>query len=109
METPNDKASEANSPGDIIIGDWKSSVRQTKNGAMAFSFHFGADRVLDVTGTPVSGSHAEVYRRTGPYQHEGEKLVSPAVNEGRPVQVRTQGNMLILTIDESLVFRLRRT
>src|SRR5262249_22728065 len=34
----------------------------------------------------------------------GDRLVSPAVNEGRPVLVRLRRGRLILKIDESLVF-----
>ena len=96
-----------NQPGEIV-GIWTSEVRETKHGPMTFVFQIGSDRTMDVTGTAANGSGAEVFRRRGPYRLDGEKLVSPAVNEGRPVQVRLQAGTLFLTIDESLVFQLRR-
>ncbi len=64
--------------------------------------------MMDVIGTPTNGSGADVFRRSGLYRLDGDRLVSPAVNEGRPVQVRLDGGTLVLTIDETLVFHLRR-
>jgi hypothetical protein len=75
---------------------------------MRFQFRIGSDGTLDVIGTPVNGSGAEEFRRRGPYRLEEDRLVSPAVNEGRPVLVRLRSGRLIITIDESLVFELRR-
>jgi hypothetical protein len=75
---------------------------------MVFVFHFGKDGEMDVTGTPANGSRAEVYRRRGPYSLNGDELVSSAVNEGRPVRLRLQAGVLVLTVDELLVFQLRR-
>jgi hypothetical protein len=91
-----------------IVGTWTSEVRETKQGPMLFEFRIGSDGKMDVTGTPAKGSEAEVFRRSGSYRLDGEQLVSLAVNEGRPVQVRLQAGILYLTIDKTLVFRLRR-
>ena len=75
---------------------------------MRFRFRIGSDGTMDVTGTPANGSGADVYRRSGPYRLDGDRLVSPAVNQGRPVQIRLQRGILFLIIDENLVFQLRR-
>jgi hypothetical protein len=91
-----------------LLGIWKSGVRQTKYGPMTFEFRFGGEGELKVTGSPAKGSGGEVFRRKGPYRLKGEELVSPAINEGQPVQVRLQAGILIVRIDESLVLELRR-
>ena len=85
-----------------------SDIHDTRFGPMWFTFHVSEDGFLDVTGTPVGDAMAEVYRLSGAYHFEGNQLVSPAINEGRPVSVRLEGDELVLTIDDSLWFRLRR-
>ena len=42
------------------------------------------------------------------YSLKGGELVSSSVNEGRPVQLRLQAGVLVLMVDELLVFHLRR-
>ncbi len=75
---------------------------------MKFEFRIGADKQFEVIGVPVGDSKAEEYRRSGPYRLEERQLVSPAINEGLPVQVYPDGNELILVIDDTLWFRLQR-
>ncbi len=75
---------------------------------MRFEFRVGGDSHFDVTGTPVNPSGDEVYRRSGRYRLEGDRLVTPALNEGRPTQVRLRGGRLLLKIDDGLEFLLRR-
>jgi hypothetical protein len=74
---------------------------------MTFVFRLEGDGYLEVTGTPV-GRGGEKFLRYGPYRLEGDRLVSPALNEGRPIQVALQNGGVTLTIDEMLSFRLRR-
>ena len=76
-------------------------------GRMSFVFRFGADGRLEVVGTPAAPGGGE-YRRSGPYRAGAARLVSPALNEGQPVQATLHGGRLALTIDETLSFRLRR-
>jgi hypothetical protein len=76
---------------------------------MRFVFRFGKDSTLEVTGIPAdteAGGHE--FRRSGPYYLDGPRLVSPALNEGQPVEIALQDGRLILTIDRTLVFKLRR-
>lgn len=75
---------------------------------MRFEFRAGGDGRLDVTGTPVNDSAGETYRRRGPYRLQGDQLVTPALNEGRPTQVRWRGGRLLLKIDDRLEFLLSR-
>jgi hypothetical protein len=75
---------------------------------MRFEFRIGDNRRFDVTGTPLTGPEDYAYRRGGPYRLEGNRLVSPAINEGRPVRVQLANGLLHLRIDDGLEFRLRR-
>jgi hypothetical protein len=93
---------------EAIQGTWVSEVRETKWGPLIFEFHAGSDGRFELTGTPVDPSGDEVYRRSGPYRIEGHQLITPALNEGRPTQVRLQGGQLLLRIDAELEFLLRR-
>jgi len=95
-------------PPGLIVGTWLSEVRQTDGGLMTFSFHIGDDGRMEVTGSPVPPSTGKIYRRSGPYHLEGRQLVTPALNEGKPVEVWLQDGKLALEIDPSLTFRLRR-
>ena len=88
------------------MGTWVSGERQTKHGPMTFVFRLEADGSLEVVGTPVG--RGEEFRRSGPYRLEGGRLVSPALNEGRPIQVALHDGGVTLTIDEALSLRLRR-
>ena len=63
---------------------------------------------MDVIGTPEPPSAGRVYRRSGPYHLKGRQLVTPALNEGKPVEVWLEDGKLALEIDPSLTFRLRR-
>ncbi|MBX6315634.1 MAG: hypothetical protein IRY99_22380 [Isosphaeraceae bacterium] len=91
-----------------LVGTWVSEVRETKWGPMRFEFRIGADGLFEVIGTPAGPSPEEVYRRRGPYCLEGGQLISPAIHEGQPVQVRPEDGGLVLIVDETLSFRLRR-
>ena len=82
-------------------------MRETKFGLMRFEFRIDPDGQLDVTGLP-AGTSGETYRRSGPYRLEGSKLISLAINEGLAVQLRTEGDELVLIFGETLSFRLRR-
>jgi hypothetical protein len=93
---------------DEIAGTWTSGVRETKHGAMTFRFRLGSDGLLEVIGIPTSGSSADVFRRSGPYRLMGDQLVSPALNKGQPIEVRLHAGVLVLWIEETLVFHLRR-
>jgi hypothetical protein len=90
-----------------ICGDWVSEVHQSARGPMTFQVRIGPER-LEVTGTPARGSSAEVFRRSGKYHLDGSLLVTPALNEGRPVSVAVRGGRLAVTIDASLSLVLRR-
>jgi hypothetical protein len=91
---------------EAIQGTWASDVRETDWGPLRFTFRIDDGR-FEVTGAPVTPSGGEAYRR-GPYRLEGDRLVTPALNEGRPVRVRLSDGRLLLRIDEGLAFRLRR-
>ncbi len=91
-----------------IIGTWTSNVRDTLHGAMWFEFRVGEDGSFEVTGTPTAPTTEKVFQRSGPYLLQGNQLVSPAINEGRPVQVGLETGDLVVKIDEELEFRLRR-
>jgi hypothetical protein len=75
---------------------------------MRFVFQIGPDSRFEVTGTPANSHGGEEYRRSGPYRLAGDRLVTPALNEGRPVSVGLRGGQLLLKIDDGLEFRLRR-
>ncbi len=84
-----------------------SEERDTKYGRMSFLFRLGADGRLEVLGTSAASGATE-YRRSGPYRVEPGRLVTPTLNDGQPVQVRLHHGRLVLTIEETLSFRLRR-
>ena len=75
---------------------------------MSFEFFMNGDGTMEVVGTPGAGSNTEEYRRSGAFRIDDGQLVSPAINEGRPVRIRMKDRMLVLTIDEFHVFYLRR-
>ncbi len=81
-------------------------MRETRWGPMRFEFRIGGDNRFAVTGTPSNAPDGEVYRRTGPYRLEQDGLITPALNEGRPVHVEIRDGLLILTIDDALDFHL---
>ena len=90
-----------------FAGTWVSEVRPTDWGPMHFEFHIGGDGRFDVTGTPLPSPEGEVYRHGGPYRLEGGRLVTPALNDGQPVDVRLRQGRLLLRIDDRLEFRLQ--
>jgi hypothetical protein len=75
---------------------------------MRFEFRIGDDSQFDVTATALNAPEGEVYRRSGPYRLEADRLVTPALNDGQPVRVRLSDGLLFLTIGDTLGFRLRR-
>jgi hypothetical protein len=75
---------------------------------MKFVFRLGQDRNLEVIGTPAEAASGHEFRRSGPYYLDGSWLISPALNEGQPVEIALRDGRLILTIDKTLVFNLRR-
>ena len=83
-------------------------MRETDWGPMRFEFRISNGSRFDVTGSPSTLLEGEVYRRSGPYRLEGDRLVTPAVNGGHPVHVRLRDGQLLLKIDDGLEFRLRR-
>ena len=90
-----------------LVGTWVSEERDTKYGRMSFEFRFGADGHLEVIGTPAAAGGGE-YRRSGPYRAGEARLVTPALNEGQPIQATLHEGRLTLRIDETLSLRLRR-
>jgi hypothetical protein len=93
---------------DGIIGIWVSDERDTNRGRTSFEFSIKSDGTLDVLGRPLDGAVEKEFRRHGPYRLDGNKLITPALNEGQPVQVWLEGGHLMLVIDHDLNFRLRR-
>ena len=104
----NEPASQATQAAAQVTGHWLSDVRETKLGPMRFEFGIHPYGSFEVAGLPAGTSAGDTYRRSGLYRLEGSRLISPAINEGLPVQVRTEGDELVLIVDESLSFRLRR-
>jgi hypothetical protein len=90
------------------MGTWVSEMRETGWGPLRFEFRIGDDGRIDVTGTPPTDPEGEWYRRSGPYRLEGDRLVTPALNEGQPVHVRLRDGRLHLRIDDGLEFSLNR-
>lgn len=74
---------------------------------MAFVFRLGDDRNLEVVGTPVTPG-AEEFRRSGKCQFADGWLTTPALNQGQPIRLALTDGELTVTIDESLLLRLRR-
>src|SRR5206468_670305 len=89
-----------------FVGTWVSGERQTKHGPMTFVFRLEGDGYLEVIGTPTGPG--EEFRRYGPYRLEGDRLISPVLNEGQPIQVALHDGRVTLTLDQALSFRLRR-
>ncbi len=80
----------------------------TQKGPMRFEFIFGRDGQLHVAGRPSGPEAAEVFELTGAYRVEGSQLISEALNQGQPVELRFEEPGLSLRFDEELEFRLRR-
>jgi hypothetical protein len=91
-----------------VAGTWVSAERRTDQGMMTFTFQIDGDGHLEITGTPGRTAVGDEYFRSGVYRLEGNTLSSPVLNDGRPVRIERQGDQLVLTIDETLAFRLRR-
>lgn len=90
-----------------LRGVWLSDVYDSKLGRMSFEFEIGEDGWFNVTGYPEDGSEVE-YRRHERYQLDSGKLISPAINEGKPVHFHRSGDDATLIIDETLKIPLRR-
>jgi hypothetical protein len=75
---------------------------------MRFVFHIGADGRLAVTGSAPDATTRQTYRRVGTYRLDGDRFVTPVLNEGQPVLLRMAGRELILTVNDELRFRLWR-
>jgi hypothetical protein len=91
-----------------IVGSWVSGVRATREGAMQFRFLLAADGHLEIRGRADATAVGYDYYRSGPYVLEGDQLIASVINEGRPARVRLLEGQLVLTIDETLEFQLRR-
>jgi hypothetical protein len=91
-----------------VVGIWVSEVRSTAQGPMAFRFHLAADGQLEIWGKPESTASGTGFHRSGSYIFDGGRLIAGVINEGRPAQIRLHNGELLLTIDETLKFRLRR-
>ncbi len=89
-----------------ITGTWISDLRDTTWGPMRFEFRIDNRGGFEVTGTPSNAPEDEQYRRTGTYRLDGDHLITPALNDGRPVHVQLRDGLLILTIDDALEFHL---
>ena len=90
-----------------IRGNWITDVRETDWGPLRFEFQFSDDGRLDVMGTPTSPSDDDAYKRSAEYRWDGNLLLSPALNEGRPVHVELRDGQLLVAIDGGIEFRLR--
>lgn len=86
---------------------WVSDVRQTNQGPMNFVFRLGADRNLEVVGTPVTPG-GEEFRRSGRYRFADGWLTTPALNQGQPISLALSDGQLSVTIDQALLLKLRR-
>ncbi len=75
---------------------------------MTFTFRLAADGNLNIRGQPDAKSGGEEYFRSGRYSLEGDRLLSPVINGGRPARLGLGNGQLFLTIDETLAFQLRR-
>ena len=89
-----------------LAGTWASDLRSTGQGPMRFQFHLTTDGHLEIRGKP-EGAGNEYYR-SGPFVLEGDQLIASVINAGRPAHVRLRVGDLLLTIDETLAFHLRR-
>src|SRR5205807_6771532 len=90
-----------------ITGTWVGDVRQTNQGPMSFVFRLGGDRSLEVVGTPVTPG-GEEFRRSGKYRWADGSLTTPALNQGQPIRLALTDDHLTVTIDDTLLLRLRR-
>src|SRR5882724_8194669 len=83
-----------------LAGTWVSELRESQWGPMHFEFRIGSEAQFEVIGIPASSATSEVYRRSGPVRLEGDQLISPAINEGQPIQMHLDGDELVLVVDE---------
>jgi hypothetical protein len=90
------------------LGTWISEARDTAWGPLRFEFRFDEPSRLSVTGMPAESSDDDRYERKGAYQLEGDRLITPALNEGRAIRVALEDGRRRLTIGDSLEFQLRR-
>ena len=71
---------------------------------MSFVFRLGGDRSLEVVVTP----GGEEFRRSGKYRWADGSLTTPALNQGQPIRLALTDDHLTVTIDDTLLLRLRR-
>jgi hypothetical protein len=74
---------------------------------MSFVFQLGDDRNLEVVGTPAT-TGGEEFRRSGKFQLADGWLTTPALNQGQPIRLALNDGELTVTIDHSLLLKLRR-
>jgi hypothetical protein len=74
---------------------------------MSFAFCLDMDRNLEVIGTPVTPG-GEEFRRSARYRFADGWLTTPALNQGQPIRLALTDGELTVTIDESLLLKLRR-
>jgi len=91
-----------------VPGDWVSPPTDTRLGRLRFRFQFDDDGQFEVRGNRSDAPNEPSYVRQGHYRLDRGRLISPALNDGRPVTLVTDGEALELRIDERLTFRLRR-
>lgn len=90
------------------MGDWTCEQRETKLGRLRFRFRFCIDGQFEITGIGNDESAVAIYRPNGRYVVVGSQWTSSAINDGRLVELRRDGDDLIFVVDEKLEFRLRR-
>ena len=69
------------------------------------AFEIGVDGRLTMIGTPSDANW--LYHREGPYRLDGDRLITPVLNEGQPVSVRPVDGELVMVINDDLWFWLR--
>jgi hypothetical protein len=74
---------------------------------MRFVFRIGDGR-LEIAGNSEETSGGEEYYRSGEYRLDGDQLISSVINQGQPAKLALREGWLSLTIDETLMLRLRR-
>jgi hypothetical protein len=91
-----------------LLGSWVSGSYATKNGEMQFELTFTTDGIFEVLGVSTISPNVDQFYRASRFDLRGNTLVSLAINEGRPVDVRIIEGELFITIDDSLWLQLRK-
>lgn len=74
---------------------------------MQFVFRIGVGQ-WEIAGNSQNASAGVDYYRNGTYRLDGDQLISPIINEGKPARLYWRDGWLSLTIGETLTLRLRR-